>query len=238
MNTRNKLLASVGVVSLVALLGIGFYAVNSAESIEAIPSRVVPAGPCKEYLQPYLSSPFWESNRQEFGGSGFPETREAQDYYWENIWSAYEALARRKGVPVSVRWNVDALSCSGLPEEGRTTGVPAETLYETEQIVTLLAIAAALTALGVAATLIWSRPKDDEPVATVSSPTPGANRPERPSPATPVEQVPTPAPTVETVASSATDPASALRQLKALHEEGILTDDEYETKRKALTDQL
>ena len=27
-------------------------------------------------------------------------------------------------------------------------------------------------------------------------------------------------------------------QLKALHEEGILTDDEYETKRKALTDRL
>ena len=31
---------------------------------------------------------------------------------------------------------------------------------------------------------------------------------------------------------------SQLRQLKALHDEGILTDDEYETKRKALTDQL
>jgi|TARA_R110002110_G_scaffold292436_1_gene506526 hypothetical protein len=30
----------------------------------------------------------------------------------------------------------------------------------------------------------------------------------------------------------------SLRQLKALHDEGILTDDEYETKRKALTDQL
>jgi hypothetical protein len=45
MNTRNKLLASVGVVSLVALLGIGFYAVNSAESIEAIPSGVQVAPP-------------------------------------------------------------------------------------------------------------------------------------------------------------------------------------------------
>jgi hypothetical protein len=30
----------------------------------------------------------------------------------------------------------------------------------------------------------------------------------------------------------------SLRQLKALHDEGILTDDEYETKRKALTKQL
>ena len=30
----------------------------------------------------------------------------------------------------------------------------------------------------------------------------------------------------------------ALRQLKALHDEGILTDDEYETKRKTLADQL
>lgn len=32
--------------------------------------------------------------------------------------------------------------------------------------------------------------------------------------------------------------ASELRLLKALHDEGILTDDEYETKRKTLTDQL
>ncbi|MDA9292881.1 SHOCT domain-containing protein [bacterium] len=48
----------------------------------------------------------------------------------------------------------------------------------------------------------------------------------------------TPEPTVETAVPFATDPANALRQLKALHDEGILTDDEYETKRKPLTDQL
>ena len=32
--------------------------------------------------------------------------------------------------------------------------------------------------------------------------------------------------------------AESLRQLKALHDEGILTDDEYETKRKPLADEL
>ena len=35
-----------------------------------------------------------------------------------------------------------------------------------------------------------------------------------------------------------TEIAEALRQLKALHDEGILTDDEYETKRQRLADQL
>ena len=44
-----------------------------------------------------------------------------------------------------------------------------------------------------------------------------------------------PAPVVED--DGATVEAS-LRRLKALHNDGILTDDEYETKRKALTDQL
>ncbi len=34
------------------------------------------------------------------------------------------------------------------------------------------------------------------------------------------------------------DIAEALRQVKELHEEGILTDEEYETKRKGLADQL
>lgn len=34
------------------------------------------------------------------------------------------------------------------------------------------------------------------------------------------------------------DIADSLRQLKALHDEGILTDDEYETKRKSLAEQL
>ena len=35
-----------------------------------------------------------------------------------------------------------------------------------------------------------------------------------------------------------TEISEALRQLKALHDEGILTDGEYETKRQALADQL
>jgi transcriptional regulator with XRE-family HTH domain len=52
----------------------------------------------------------------------------------------------------------------------------------------------------------------------------------------------TPAPTVETPAPTGADGAetieASLRRLKALHGEGILTDDEYETKRQRLADQL
>jgi hypothetical protein len=90
------------------------------------------------------------------------------------------------------------------------------------------AAAASLIALVIiGATVIWTRPKADEQVVA----------------STPNSSPPAPKPkaaqtTVETVASSAADPASALRQLKALHDEGILTDDEYKTKRQALADQL
>ena len=44
-----------------------------------------------------------------------------------------------------------------------------------------------------------------------------------------------PAPVVE---DDGTTVEASLRRLKALHDDGILTDDEYETKRKALTAQL
>lgn len=85
----------------------------------------------------------------------------------------------------------------------------------------------------VAAVMIWTRPEDDDasPATTAvpkkSSPSP------KPAPA---DQAPKPAAT-----SATKNPASVadqLRQLKSLHDDGILTDDEYETKRKALTDQL
>ena len=56
-----------------------------------------------------------------------------------------------------------------------------------------------------------------------------------PGPSTPVEPVLTRAPFV--AEDGATIEAS-LRRLKALHDDGILTDVEYETKRKALTDKL
>jgi hypothetical protein len=52
----------------------------------------------------------------------------------------------------------------------------------------------------------------------------------------------TPAPTAEKPAPTGADGAetiaTSLRRLKALHGEGILTDDEYETKRQRLADQL
>jgi hypothetical protein len=45
-----------------------------------------------------------------------------------------------------------------------------------------------------------------------------------------------PAPDVESQRTQ--DVAESLRQLKSLHDEGILTDDEYESKRQSLADQL
>ena len=88
----------------------------------------------------------------------------------------------------------------------------------------------------IGATVIWTRPKDEEPVDAVTTPTAGAGPPPS-APTLPADPVPTtqPAPVVEN--DGATVEAS-LRRLKALHDDGILTDAEYETKRKALTDKL
>jgi hypothetical protein len=84
------------------------------------------------------------------------------------------------------------------------------------------AAAASLIALVITgATVIWTRPKASEQVAALTP----SSSPPAPKP----KATQTPAPTV---APSAAGPASALRQLKALHDEGILTDDEYETKRQ------
>jgi hypothetical protein len=44
--------------------------------------------------------------------------------------------------------------------------------------------------------------------------------------------------TVPSARRDAAKTAESLRQLKALHDECILTDDEYETKRQTLTDRL
>ena len=62
-----------------------------------------------------------------------------------------------------------------------------------------------------------------------------------PQPYPPSVTTPPPSPAAPPTVSpppSGLSPAQSLRELKALHEEGILTDDEYESKRKGLTDQL
>ena len=56
-----------------------------------------------------------------------------------------------------------------------------------------------------------------------------------PGPSTPVAPLPTPAPVVEDDGATVEAP---LRRLKALHDDGILTDEEYETKRQQLAEQL
>ena len=91
------------------------------------------------------------------------------------------------------------------------------------------AAAASLIALViVGATIIWARPKDDEQVAPS---TPAARWLEACVWPDPAARAPRATPAPATIEAS-------LRRLKALHDEGILTDDEYETKRKALADQL
>jgi hypothetical protein len=46
------------------------------------------------------------------------------------------------------------------------------------------------------------------------------------------------APVVQATVTAQRDPAQELRQLKSLHDEGILTDEEYELRRSALVQQL
>ena len=59
-----------------------------------------------------------------------------------------------------------------------------------------------------------------------------------PPQATPPFAAPISTPEQERPLSEDSSVAQSLRQLKSLHDDGILTDAEYETKRKTLTDQL
>ena len=91
------------------------------------------------------------------------------------------------------------------------------------------AAAASLIALViVGATIIWARPKDDGQVAPS---TPAARWLEACVWPDPAARAPRATPAPATIEAS-------LRRLKALHDEGILTDDEYDTKRQRLADQL
>ena len=100
---------------------------------------------------------------------------------------------------------------------------------------------ATLVAMVVAgAVWIWTKPGEDLDDIRLAG-APKADPPKQPAPARPAKQAPTPAPietSAPTVEADGATIEASLRRLKALHDDGILTDDEYETKRKTLTEQL
>jgi len=183
MNTRSKIIATIGVLWLAAFTVIAVQTWNDTERVDG-----------KELTR---TEYFQDCIRRVDGNE---ETRRL----------VCELVLSQSPMGVPLYEQIDRHDFSG-----------AKTPTATISLIALVIIGA---------TIIWTRPKDDEQVAAT---TPNSGPP---TPKPKASQ--TLAPAVETVASSAADPASALRQLKALHDEGILTDDEYETKRKALTDQL
>ena len=127
---------------------------------------------------------------------------------------------------------VDTAETSDTFTLHRKTG--EETTYDWSAAAAGAGAATLATIVLAAGTIVWTRPEDDEQVAAM---TPTARPAAREPRATPAQ-----APTVERPAPTDPDGAAtieaSLRRLKALNDEGILTDNEYETKRKALTDQL
>jgi hypothetical protein len=113
-------------------------------------------------------------------------------------------------------------------------GKPARTIYERNEIVTALIASALVAVVAVGAVLIWTKSKDAAASAHAQSLGPD-NKPSG-SVVTGAQTASDVAITVSPVDQSRI--VESLRQLKALHEEGILTVDEYEAKRKPLTEQL
>ena len=214
---RRKMLATISAIYLLGLAGIGTYAVRSAEEIPATPARTTQKS-CLEYRQPPADAEYWYVVYKDQIVGWTDEDR-------DDVWA-------RNGPLI---FDSKLLSCLRSTGGETIPAVPARTAYESENIITAL-IASSLGAIVLfVGVLIWTRP-DDEQIAALA-PSRGTGRPtSKPKGAqTPVSGVAGVAPSGT---ASITDPATALRQLKALHDEGILTDDEYETKRQALADQL
>lgn len=217
MSLRTKLLATLGVLYLVALVGVGVYAVRSAHETRGFPARAaIPAQDSKCIG--------WTVN-----GDGF--YRERAD--------AEEAASKWSVVlpsmpPAKIECSVESRPSKGSPAR---EAIPPRTVYERDTIVTVLIAATLGTAVAVGAVLIWTKPKTartgigSASVGGMVVPSSGVRDAESRPLGTDQEAS---APRV--VGTSGV--AESLRQLKALHDEGILTDEEYEAKRKPLTEQL
>jgi hypothetical protein len=219
MTLRTKLLATIATLYLVALVAIGVYAVRSAirlPAIEAIPGRPANPSVCTGYS---VAEP---DGSERIGGPIFQTLEEA----------AEAALDLNRQFPD--RPPARAV-CGETQEASRgIRGRAAGTIYERDEIVTALIASALVAIVAVGAVLIWTKSKDA--AAAAHAPLLGPDI--------------KPSGTVVPGAQTASDVAIAippvdqsrivesLRRLQALHEEGILTDDEYEAKRKPLTEQL
>ena len=83
-------------------------------------------------------------------------------------------------------------------------------------------------------TWIWTKPGEDLDAIRLA----GASRAEPPTAKTKTSSRPGPTNGANSGKLSRSEISEALRELKALHDDGILTDDEYETKRQGLINQL
>ena len=202
MNTRSKIIATIGVLWLAAI------AVIAVQTLSTDETKLDLTNWASEEEQ--YDVWFWEGER-------LCDAKWGEEFYGED-----------GGVRPGV--STERLLCRPWTIQNEFVVEPAPTMpdYDVAGAAIQAAGVSLVAAVLIGATVIWTRPKDEEQVAAST-----------PSSSPPVlEPKATPAPAVETAAPPATDPANALRQLKALHDEGILTDDEYETKRKPLTDQL
>ena len=210
MNTRSKIIATIGVLWLAAIAVIAVQTWNTDST--------------------KLDLTNWASEEEQYDvwfweGERLCDAKWGEEFYGED-----------GGVRPVV--STDRLLCRPWTIQNEFVVEPAPTMpdYDVAGAAIQAAGVSLVAAVLIGATVIWTRPKDEEPVDAVTTPTAGA-RPPPSAPTPPADPVPTtqPAPVVED--GGATVEAS-LRRLKALHDDGILTDAEYETKRKALTDKL
>lgn len=210
----------------VGLAAIGIYAVTSTTTVKGAPaSEGVDIGSrCELYAQPPLSNDFWNSSRDV--NPGF--NQQSADDAWERVFDGGDGANIGIATAIRVGETVECLEREDANVVGSGPARPDATEYETGTITALLVALGSFALLAVGGVLIWTRNGDETVDGSTINPRQASPEAEKPNPSDPV-QVAVP---------DGKNAADALRQLKALHDEGILTDNEYETKRKAVADRL
>ena len=210
---RVRLLGTIGVLWLAAMSLVGFRLVDTAESVNQYEMQA--------------DRSLYEFNLQKWNEKCEAE-RMSLPFNIRSLPVTAKETPCNSAFPTFTEWcDGRKFLCEDLVKVGE------KTVYDWSAALAGAGAATLVAGVLVAAVMIWTRPEDDDasPATTAvpkkSSPSP------KPAPA---DQAARPAAT-----SATKNPASVadqLRQLKGLHDDGILTDEEYETKRKALTDQL